>query len=83
MLTAGNVSDIKAALALLQRARRMRYLLADKGYDADQLRRSLRDAGAVPVIPGRRNRKRAIRYDKLAANFLSGVALATALAFWL
>jgi len=111
MLTAGNVSDIKAAPALLQRAGRMRYLLADKGYDADQLRRSLRDAGAVPVIPGRCNRKRTIRYDKgryhgrhlienafcrlkdfrrvatrydkLAANFLSGVALATALAFWL
>ena len=89
----------------------MRYLLADKGYDADQLRRSLRNTGAVPVIPGRRNRKRIIRYDKdryrgrhlienafcrlkdfrrvatrydkLAANFLSGVALATALAFWL
>ena len=89
----------------------MRYLLADKGYDADQLRHSLRNTGAVPVIPGRRNRKRIIRYDKdryrdrhlienafcrlkdfrrvatrydkLAANFLSGVALATALAFWL
>ena len=89
----------------------MRYLLADKGYDADRLRRSLRDAGAVPVIPGRQNRKRTIRYDKdryrgrhlienafcrlkdfrrvatrynkLAANFLSGVAIATALAFWL
>jgi len=91
----------------------MRYLLADKGYDADRLRRSLRDAGVVPVIPGRRNRKRAVRYDqqrycgrhlienafcrlkdfrrvatrydKLAANFLSGVALATAIAFafWL
>jgi transposase len=42
----------------------MRYLRADKGYDADQLRRSLRDAGAVPVIPGRRSRKRAICYDK-------------------
>lgn len=64
MLTAGNVSDIKAALALLQRAGRMRYLLADKGYDADHLRRSMRDAGAVPVIPGRRNPKRTIRYDK-------------------
>jgi IS5 family transposase len=64
MLTAGNVSDIKAALALLERAGRMRYLLADKGYDADRLRRSLRDAEAVPVIPGRRNRKRIIRYDK-------------------
>ncbi|MBB5716775.1 transposase [Sphingomonas aerophila] len=111
ILTAGNVSDIKAAPALLQRAGRIRYLLADKGYDADQLRRSLRNTGAVPVIPGRRNRKRIIRYDKnryrgrhlienafcrlkdfrrvatrydkLAANFLSGVALATALAFWL
>ena len=87
----------------------MRYLLGDKGYDADRLRRLLRDAGAVPV--SRRNRKRTIRYDKdryrarhlienafcrlkdfrriatrydkLAANFLSGVALATAIAFWL
>ena len=79
--------------------------------EADALRRSLRQAGTVPVIPGRRGRKRAIRYDKqryrdrhlienafcrlkdfrgvatrydkLAANFLSGVALATAIAFWL
>jgi len=64
MLTAGHVSDIKAAPALLERAGRMRYLLADKGYDADRLRRSLREAGAVPVIPGRRNRKRTIRYDE-------------------
>ncbi len=111
MLTAGNVSDVKAAPALLERAGRILYLLADKGYDADRLRRSLRDAGTVPVIPGRRNRKRAIRYDKdryrgrhlienafcrlkdlrrvdtrydkLADNFLSSVAIATALAFWL
>ncbi len=111
MLTPGNVSDIEAAPALLERAGRMRYLLGDKGYDADRLRRSLRESGAVPVIPGRRNRKRAIRYDqqryrsrhlienafcrikdfrriatrydKLAANFLSAVALATTLAFWL
>lgn len=111
MLTPGNVSDVKAAPALLERAGRMRYLLGDKGYDADRLRRSLREGGVTPVIPGRRNRKRAVRYDqqryrgrhlienafcrlkdfrriatrydKLAANFLSGVALATAVAFWL
>jgi transposase len=111
MLTPGNVSDIKAAPALLERAGRIRYLLGDKGYDADSLRRSLREAGATPVIPGRRNRKRTIRYDKqrycgrhlvenafcrlkdfrrvatrydkLAANFFSAVALATAVAFWL
>ena len=111
MLTPGNISDVTAAPALLERAERMRYLLGDKGYDADRLRRSLCEAGAIPVIPGRRNRKRAVRYDKkryrerhlvenafchlkdhrriatrydkLAANFLSGVALATAVAFWL
>jgi transposase len=109
---------VKAAPELIARMGRARYLLADKGYDADPLRRSLRQAGTVPVIPGRANRKRAIRYDKkrykgrhlienafcrlkdfrrvatrydkLAANFLSGVALflsgvalVTALAFWL
>ena len=102
---------MKAAPELLARLGRTRYVLADKGYDADALRRSLRQAGAVPVIPGRRSRKRVIRYDKqryrdrhlienafcrlkdfrrvatrydkLAANFLSGVALATAIAFWL
>jgi transposase len=88
----------------------MRYLLADKGYAADRLRRSLGDAGAVAVIPGRSGRKRVIcydkdrycgrdlienacrlkdfrrihtRHDKLAPNFLSSVALATAVAFWL
>ena len=111
MLSAGNVSDVTAAPALLERAKPMRYLVADKGYDADRLRRSLRAAGTTPVIPGRRNRKRPIRhdrrryrsrhlienafcrlkdfrriatrYDKLAANFLSSVALVTAIAFWL
>ena len=111
MLTPGNISDVKAALALLERAGRMRYLLGDKDYYADRLRRLACDAGALPVILGRRNRKRTIRYDKqryagrhlienafcrlkdfhrvatrydkFAANFLSGVALATALAFWL
>jgi hypothetical protein len=32
MLTPGNVSDVKAAPALIERAGRMRYLLGDKGY---------------------------------------------------
>ena len=85
-------------------------MLADKGYDADDLRKSLRQAGAVPVIPGRANRKRKItydktryrerhrienafcrlkdyrrvatRYDKLAANFLGFIKLASIM-MWL
>ena len=37
MLTPGNVSDVAAAPALLERVTGMRYLLGDKGYDADRL----------------------------------------------
>lgn len=110
-LTTGNVSDMKAAPVLLAGLKGARYVLADKGYDANALRKMLRSIAVVPVIPGRRNRKRAIaydtrryrdrhlienafcrlkdfrrvatRYDKLARNFLSAVALATLVAFWL
>jgi transposase len=102
---------VTVAPALLARAQGARYVLADKGYDADALRRAVREAGAVPVIPGRSTRKRRIvydksryrgrhlienafcrlkdfrrvatRYDKLARNFLSAVALAAILAFWI
>jgi len=48
MLTPGNISDIEAAPALLEHVSRVRYLLDDKGYDSDSLRRSLREAGAIP-----------------------------------
>ena len=64
MLTPGNVSDVQVAPACLERAGRLRYLLGDKGDDADTLRRALRDAGTMPIIPGRRNHQRAIRYDQ-------------------
>jgi hypothetical protein len=36
----------------------------DKGYDANGLRKTKRENGNSPVIPGRRKRKRAIRYDQ-------------------
>ncbi len=64
LLTPGNVSDISAAPALISSTASARNLLADKGYDADALRRMLRAQGTRPVIPGRRNRKKAIRYDR-------------------
>ena len=110
-LTAGNVSDIKAAPTLLSHLSSARYLIGDRGYDADALRATLRENGTVPVIPGRSNRKRkigydkrryrerhqienafcrikdfrrvAMRYDKLAVNFLSAVAIAILVAFWI
>jgi transposase len=110
-LTPGNASDVRAAPEVIAAAPGpLRRLVADRGYDADALRRDLRSAGTAPVIPGRRTRKRPIRhdrsryndrwrveaafcrlkdfrrvatrYDKLAANFASAVALAAVLAFW-
>jgi len=41
-----------------------RRLLADKGYDANAIRRELRQSGVIPIMPGRINRKRKIVYDK-------------------
>ncbi len=110
-LTPGNTSDIKGIDLLVDATVRMKRVIADRGYDANRLRAQLREQGTIPVIPGRRNRKRPIqyderrykdrwrveamfcrlkdfrrvatRYDKLARNFLSAVAFAAAIAFWL
>jgi transposase len=110
-LTPGNASDVTTAPDVLALAPgRLKRLVADRGYDADALRRDLKAGGTTPVIPGRRNRKRPIqhdtgryrdrwrieatfcrlkdfrriaaRYDKLARNYASAVALAAIVAFW-
>ena len=74
MLTAGNVRDIKAAAALLQRAGRTRY---------DKDRYCGRHLIENAFCRRKDFRRVATRYDKLAANFLSGVAPATTLPLWL
>ena len=43
---------------------RPQYLAGDKGYDGNQVRRELRKRGIIPIIPPRKNRKRAVAYDK-------------------
>lgn len=63
-LTPGNVSDIRAAEFLAKEMLGAQHLIADKGYDANAFRRSLKANGTIPVIPGRSNRKRKIAYDK-------------------
>jgi transposase len=102
---------VKAAPDVLAAAPgRLKRLIADRGYDANHLRRELKAGGTTPVIPSTRSRKRPIphdkqryldrwrieaafcrlkdfrrvatRYDKLASNFASAVALAAVIAFW-
>lgn len=50
--------------ALPARCRPVKRLIADRGYDANALRRTLREAGTIPAIPGRRNRKAPVRHDR-------------------
>jgi transposase len=87
-----------------------RRLIADKGYDANSLRRALGKWGTEAVIPSTASRNCAIpydttayrarnlierafcslkdyrriatRYDKLARNFLSAVAIAAIILWW-
>jgi len=110
-LTAGNVSDYKGALALLSSLPKAKWLLADRGYDANWFRNALKDNGTEPCIPSRKNRKVEIpydkeryrqrhrienmfgrlkdwrriatRYDRCPELFLSAIALAATVIFWL
>lgn len=52
-LTAGQDADIAAAPDVLALAPAMRALLADKGYDGDNLRAQIVDRGAKPGIPNK------------------------------
>ena len=65
MLTPGNISDVSAAPALLEKTRGMRYLPGDKGYDPDRLRRTLRQAcRQLPARRGPRNSRRILAVNE-------------------
>lgn len=66
LLTAGNINDISVARALLQRVGPVRRLIADRGYDANHLRRFLAERRAEAVIPSTTSRRAPIPYDTVA-----------------
>jgi transposase len=63
LLTGGNVSDITVADDLTADVVGC-YVVEDMGYDCDRHRRELEANNNIPVIPGRKNRKVAVLYDK-------------------
>ena len=105
------MSDYTGAMALLNGLPDAEWLLADRGYDADWFREALSDRGTKPCIPGRKSRKKVVRYDKRRYRrrnriermfgrlkdwrrvstrydrcpkvFLSAIALAATVIFWL
>ena len=106
-VSAGQISDYTGAAALLGDMPKAQWLLGDRGYDADWFREALQDKGIRPCIPGRKARKKPIKYDKRRNRieimfgrlkdwrrvatrydrcpevFLSAIALAATVMFWL
>jgi transposase len=66
LLSAGNINDISMAEALIRATSPSRRLLADRGYDADHLRKLLADRGTEAVIPSTTSRRAPIPYDTAA-----------------
>ena len=65
LLTEGQVSDYKGAATVLPALPDADVLIADRGYDSNWFREALDDKGITPCIPGRKNRKEPIAYDKV------------------
>jgi transposase len=63
LLSGGNANDIEIAPELAEDVAGCS-VLADRGYDSDGFRRKLGANNNEPVIPGRKNRKKLIEYDK-------------------
>ncbi len=63
LLTGGNVHDVTVANELTKDVVGCS-VLEDMGYDSDEHREYLRSNNNIPVIPGRKNRKIPITYDK-------------------
>lgn len=64
LLSEGQMSDYKGAALICDALPPAKYLLADRGYDADWFRDTLRHKGIEPCIPPKKNRKIKIPYDK-------------------
>ncbi len=56
-LTGGEVHDSKAAPELIARLPFADYMIADKGYDSEEIREIIREKGSTPRIPRKKNSK--------------------------
>ncbi len=63
LITMGQASEYGQVNTLLKNLN-YQYLLADKGYDSDEIIALVTQTGAEPVIPPRSNRKEQRFYDK-------------------
>jgi transposase len=62
-ITPGNFNDMRVAKTCIEAIPPSAELVADKGYDSNDLRAWLAERGTTAVIPSKRNRKVQIDYD--------------------
>jgi transposase len=63
VITKGTTADCKLAIDLIDGIS-AEFLLADRGYDTDEIIKTTADANIVAVIPPKKNRKKQREYDK-------------------
>ena len=63
-MTAGQVSDYAGARALVRNLPAAGWLVGDRGYGADWLRKALVNMGTKPCIPERKSRRKALNCDQ-------------------
>jgi transposase len=56
-LTGGEVHDCKTAPEFIEKLPTAEYMIADKGYDSEELRELIRNKGSIPMIPRKSNSK--------------------------
>jgi len=74
LLTGGNVHDVTVADSLFEDVYGC-YVVEDMGYDSDAHRAFLISQNNVPVIPGRKNRKIKIEYNKELYKLRKGIEI--------
>lgn len=56
-LTGGEVHDAKVAPNLIKILPIAEYIIADKGYDSDEIREQIKQKSSIPIIPRKKNSK--------------------------
>ncbi|NRB03611.1 MAG: IS5 family transposase [Rhodobacteraceae bacterium] len=64
VLTAGRVTDYNGAHTLISSLPKVEWLLGERGCDADWFQEALNDKGIHVCIPGRKQWKKPVKYDK-------------------
>ena len=56
-ITGGEVHDCKIAPTLIKNLPMSDFVIADKGYDSEELRKIIREKSSIPIIPRKSNSK--------------------------